>query len=405
MHGMPAHTTPPAEPPQVTERIARLTHGVSGVLLPADQLTPAREAFGEHHLAALGRHLNRDSSNNTIRGYRADWVQWETWCATENLQALPAAPIDVAAWLAAAARATKTTHDRSTGSGRTGPAYALKSLQRRRDAIAAIHAAHDLPDPTSSAVVRQTLSWIRATRLADAPPLHPRATLRPEHLEQMLHHLPGPDWPDGVRRRRDRLILLAGAGGLRDAELVALTLDDITVRNDPACAASLLKIHLRHAATEDEFVLIPRQDPDLFCPVCAFIDWLEVLEAHHEGGDSEVEQLLIRASNAVPPAGRHRCMTYSGADRADGTRRPLLRRIQQGHLGRPPAQAVIIKTIVRDYITQIGLSPSMYGGNTLYALFRHSITLGGPLERILVSEGGLTPTGAINRYRPDTAAN
>lgn len=398
MQGMPAHKTPPAEPPQVTERIARLTHGVSGVLLTPEQLTQARQAFDENHLVVLGRHLDRQPSDNTIRGYRADWVQWETWCRAEGLEALPAQPDDVAVWLAAAARATKAARDRATASENAAPAYALKSLQRRRDAIAAIHAAHNLPDPTSDAVVRQTLSWIRATRLAGTPAPTPRETLRPDHLDQMLHQLPAADWPDGVRRRRDRLILLAGSGGLRDTEIVALTLDDITVHADPDQHASLLEVRLHPAAGDDSVVLIPHQEPPLACPVCAYVNWVELLEAHDEGGDSQVQQLLAPTRGRQGPT-QHRCMDFAGTELADGTERPLLRRIQQGHLGRPPAQAVIIKTIVRQYVAQLGLDPAAYAADTLYALFHNRITLGGQLESDLVAKGSWKPAGAVNRYR------
>ncbi|MBF6150530.1 hypothetical protein IU505_35125, partial [Nocardia nova] len=59
---------------------------------------------------SLRRYLEASQSANTLRAYRADWVAWSAWCATEGRQALPADALDVAVYLAAAADARREQH-------------------------------------------------------------------------------------------------------------------------------------------------------------------------------------------------------------------------------------------------------------------------------------------------------
>ena len=81
----------------------------------------------------------------TVRLYRADWRAFETWCAAEDLAALPATPDTVARFLAAR------------------PALSAGTLARRAAAIAAHHRQRGLAAPTEDAAVT---AWLRQARRA-----------------------------------------------------------------------------------------------------------------------------------------------------------------------------------------------------------------------------------------------
>jgi hypothetical protein len=92
-------------------------------------------------------------SENTLRGYRADWRNFCAWCESHGLSPLPAAPETVAAYIADCASRLK-----------------VGSIQRRLNAIAEAHKATGLDSPTTAGMVRNTLKGIRrALGTATAP--------------------------------------------------------------------------------------------------------------------------------------------------------------------------------------------------------------------------------------------
>jgi len=86
-------------------------------------------------------------------------------------------------------------------------------------------------------------------------------------------------WPAGVAARRDVALLLMGfAGAHRRSELVALTLEDITLPSTDG-----LHVRLRRSKTDQEAhgtvkALPPGRDP-VTCPPCAYVRWRQVLQA------------------------------------------------------------------------------------------------------------------------------
>ncbi|MFD0804018.1 hypothetical protein ACFQZU_22255, partial [Streptomonospora algeriensis] len=87
-------------PAQVREHLVR---GTCSVLVDEGAVEAVRRRFDDEQAGALGRYLASAQSANTLRAYRSDWIAFTAWCLAEGRRSLPADPVDVAVYLAAAA--------------------------------------------------------------------------------------------------------------------------------------------------------------------------------------------------------------------------------------------------------------------------------------------------------------
>jgi integrase len=184
---------------------------------------------------------------NTERAYRSDFDAFQAWCASAELDPLPAEPSTVAAFLRAESAAGK----------------AVATLRRRAATIAKVHRAADLPSPCGSEVVRLALRAIareRGTQQRQAAPLTARDADR--ITDRILR--------EDVRLKdlRDVALMLLGKDLLaRASELVALTVDMISFDPDDRTAHVALRRH--KTSTEAQECLV---GPDA---AAALQRWLE----------------------------------------------------------------------------------------------------------------------------------
>ncbi|MBB4679345.1 site-specific integrase [Crossiella cryophila] len=435
----------PGAASQVVDRLpqlvrARLDQGPRSVLVDTQQLLAVRARFDAEQSESLARYLEASQSPNTLRAYRSDWLAWSAWCAAEGRQALPADPLDVAVYLAAAADTRKPTG---------APAFSPATLERKSAAIAAVHAANGLPSPTRSDVVRLTLRGIRRTRRTQ--PTRKRPVLL-HTLEELLAGLPNPGWPTEPARRRDQLLLLVGfAGALRRSELAALTLDDVTVDTDLTTGEPLLLVHLASTKTDptgihEQRVALPRGQRPHTCPVCAFANWVALLEVNAANGSTALQhhltpqsptaaqpaapqtstatqpaapQTSAAAQSAAPqpptaaqPAGPqssaasrspsttvHTCHAYQGTHLANGSAHPLFPAItKHGHLGTTPISGRAVAELVKRYAARAGLDPALFSGHSLRAGFATQAALGGASDREIMRQGRWSNPRTVHRY-------
>jgi site-specific recombinase XerD len=160
----------------------------------------------------------------TRKAYRSDFALFAVWCTTRGLNACPAAPEAICAFIA---------DEASSGTK-------VATITRR---IAAIRYAHALkgidPLPTTSESVRATMKGIRRTRGAaqarKAPATH-------GVIADMIASC-----PETLRGTRDRALLLLGfAGAFRRSELVALTVADLEA------SEAGLRVTVRRSKTDQE---------------------------------------------------------------------------------------------------------------------------------------------------------
>ena len=156
-------------------------------------------------------------ADETRGAYTRAWQAFAAWCASKNLPSLPAAPVTLAAYLAALA-------DGTAGGRARKPAGSISS-------------SPPSPAPTSC---RPRLA-LRGPRGARRPRRHPphvwhrpppdRPLLVPE-LHRALAAL-----PVSLLGLRDRALLLAGwAGSFRRSALVALDVPDLDARRGASVA-------------------------------------------------------------------------------------------------------------------------------------------------------------------------
>jgi site-specific recombinase XerC len=149
-------------------------------------------------------------SANTTRAYKADWKEFQDWCAARQRSSLPAIPATVANFASMLASDGKK----------------VPTIARKLAAIRFFHRAADLDNPTDHAGVAAILKGIRRT-VGTAPHQKAPATV------DVIHTLLARVEPDTLQGKRDRALLLLGfAGAFRRSELVAITVEDLTFSDE-----------------------------------------------------------------------------------------------------------------------------------------------------------------------------
>jgi integrase len=374
--------------------LTELRKGVRSVLIDAAALRLVRERFDDNQAGSLRRYLEASQSANTLRAYRTDWIAWAAWCAAESRQALPADALDVAVYLAAAADAMRHRDDENAPQQW---AFSAATLERKAAAIAAVHAANGLPSPTRSDVVRLTLRGIRRTRRTR--PKRKRPVLL-HTLEQLLAGVPEPGWPAEPARRRDALALLVGfAGALRRSELAGLRVTDVQVNLDHRTGEPLLLVQLPTTKTDptgisEQRVALPRGQRPHTCPVCAFADWVQLLEVHAAHGNTGIHAWL--ADTPPTPPDIHRCHGFEGTTLAEQPLFPTITR--HGGIGGRPMSGRAIAELIKRYAARAGLDPALFSGHSLRAGFATQAALGGASDREIMRQGRWSNPRTVHGY-------
>jgi site-specific recombinase XerD len=294
-------------------------------LVPSPLLDRARE-FVRHSKA-----------ENTLRGYRADWMAFCSWCESSGLCPLPASPEVVASFIADC-----------TGHLKVG------SIQRRLNAITEAHRAVGLDSPTSSGIVRNTLKGIRRTLGSASVQKAPTLT---EDIRAMVSAADA-----GLIGLRDRaLILLGFAGAFRRSELVTLDLADCAFTKDG------LTIALRRSKTDQDGqgrkIGIPYGANPETCPVRVLQSWTDLAGIT----DGPLFHSLNRHGQVQP--GR-----LSGLD---------------------------VARVVKKLAKRAGLDAAKYAGHSLRAGHATSAAIAGASERSIMNQTGHRSVQMVRRYIRD----
>ena len=196
-------------------------------------------------------YARRSKSEATIRAYRADWGDFDRWCAERRAVSLPASPDTLCEYLA-------------EGAERLRPS----TLQRRLAAIALAHDSAGVHSPTRHAAVRAVMSGIRRTHGSS---VEQKQALRTSEVEVLAGAC-----GDDTAGRRDRALLLLGfAAGLRRSELVTLDVEDLEFVPEG------IVVTIRRSKTDQEghgrLVAVPRGSTALD-PVAAVEAWIDQAE-------------------------------------------------------------------------------------------------------------------------------
>ena len=159
-------------------------------------------------MASVRAYLEAEKSDNTRRAYASDWADFVAWGERVSCPTLPAAPIDVARYLAQLADGGLKT----------------STIQRRTSAIAAAHKAAGYEPPTNFEGVKAVMRGIRR-RLGKRKKKAAPATA--ELLAGAIERIPATK-----RGLRNRALMLVGfACAFRRSELVGIAVEDIERRS------------------------------------------------------------------------------------------------------------------------------------------------------------------------------
>lgn len=216
-------------------------------LVPAGGATTLPATLAET-VERAGEYARQAKAPNTLRAYRSDWLDFDTWCQAHGLEALPATDKTVALYLTEAADRMKTS-----------------TMQRRLSAIAQAHKAAGHESPTKG---RVAMVW-QGIRRAKGTAQKGKAPARTQEVRAMVATC-----GDGLLHARDRALLLLGfAGAFRRSELVGLDVADLDFGADG------LTVTLRRSKTDQEGagqkVGIPYGSTPQTCPVRNLRAWLD----------------------------------------------------------------------------------------------------------------------------------
>ncbi|MET4512578.1 site-specific integrase [Bradyrhizobium sp. I1.7.5] len=200
-------------------------------------------------LAAAIEYAKAEKAPATRKAYGTDFRLFRAWCDEKQVEALPASPETVAAYLA---------HGVKEGAK-------ASTLGRRLAAIRYAHKLASLPTPTDAEAVKATLRGIRRSIGAAKVKKAPAVTSRIKAMAEAC--------PATLIGKRDRALLLLGFGGaFRRSELVALDVEHLEE------TAEGLRAFIAKSKTDQEAqgvtIGIARGSSSA-CPVAALREWLD----------------------------------------------------------------------------------------------------------------------------------
>ena len=223
--------------------------------------------------AAVAEFLAAADAASTRRVYAVGWRVFADWCAAKGYPDSPASVITVQRFIAALARRTRDPVTAGT-------------LAVYRAAIGRAHVDAGLPDPTRHPSVAKLLAGIRATRTeaGETENRAPAVGLNDLRCAVDKAHATAYTWRERLAARRDIAVLLLGwANTARRSELARLTKSDLTLAPHHD-GEDRLRIRLRGTKTARTkvthgYVRRGTGEDALYCPWCATLRWLAVIEA------------------------------------------------------------------------------------------------------------------------------
>jgi site-specific recombinase XerC len=284
------------------ERLAAAVPDYDGTL---DTARRAAEAFAR-----------RSKADNTHRAYRAGVRAWTAWCRVHHGSCLPAAPDDVAAFLA---------EQRQLG-------LKANTIDLRRAAIRYLHWLAGVDLPTGQAAVSETIAGIhRAASAAGERPVKKLAATV-SIVADIVAAIPA-----DLTGLRDRALILVGfVGALRRSEIAALRLEHLT-----ECERGLelyLPVSKGDREGKGETVPLPYGQTAL-CPVSALHAWFDAVGI--------TEGAAFRRIWRSPPP----------KDKPEAEARFLV--------GADAIDDGTVARIIKRRAAAVGLNPELFGGHSL----------------------------------------
>ena len=282
--------------------------------------------------------LKSSKSKNTLRAYKSDYRDFESFCAKHGFDSLPTEPKIVSLYLTYLSKNSK-----------------VSTLRRRLVSISMVHKLKGHYLDTKHPLIIENLMGIKRFKGSFQKGKNP---LLINHLKLIVNVI-NKEKNNEIKNARDKAIVLIGfGGGFRRAELVSLDYEDLEFVPEG------LKIMLKRSKT-DQFGEgmtkgLPYFTNQKYCPVINLKKWLEL---------SKIE---------------------TG---------PIFRRFAKGSVitnNRLTDQTVVL--LIKNYLNLAGIDNSNFSGHSLRSGFATVAAQSGADERSIMAMTGHKSTQMVRRY-------
>lgn len=295
------------------------------------------------------------------------------WCAFKGVEPLPVDPVNLANFLAEQAES-----------------FSPATLGRR---IAAVNKVHDLrghTHPGNHPAVKAVLAGVRRRAGRRQRRMRP---LMLADLRNVLDALDRRHYPAGVAASRDTCLLLFGfAGAFRRSELAALNVGDIALHPTDGLHVRVSKSKTDQEG-EGQVKALPYGRAPQTCPVCAYLDWVQLLLAPDRAA-------LLRLLLGRPEG--HTCRTNLAlAERlADAAELPLFPHIDWTGRMTPGSRLTgqAVNEVVRRRLRSAGVNPAGFGSHSMRAGFITEAIRSGATDRQVMRQTGHKSAATIAVY-------
>lgn len=265
--------------------------------------SPLAQSKLEDALAEARALASKSRADSTWAAYASDWRQFEKYCTSLELRALPCSTETLAAFLASQAADKKSP----------------STIQRRLVAIRLVHTSQNFARPDEDSAIAELMAGIRRVWQ------QPKKRKAPALADDIIAMADAVE-PRSLKGLRDRALLLFGfAGAFRRSELVAIDIADLHYEK------SGVRVTIPKSKTdqnaEGHEIAIYAETGSAYCPVQALKDWITVAEI---------------TSGAI-----------------------FLRMHRHDRLGSAAMTPQSVALVVKDHAKRVELEPSHYAGHSL----------------------------------------
>ena len=289
------------------------------------------------HEATLNN-LKNSKANNTLRAYKSDFKNFESFCSKHGLNSLPTEPKIVSLYLTHLSKNLK-----------------ISTIRRRLVSISMVHKLKGHYLDSKHPIIVENLMGIRRVKGSIQEGKKP---ILINHLKLVINTINEQKIKE-IKKLRDKTIILIGfGGGFRRTELISINYEDLEFVPEG------LKITIRKSKTDQfgEGMIkgLPYFSNEIYCPVKNLQKWLE---------NSKIK---------------------SG---------PIFRRFSKGSSltdKRLTDQTVVL--LMKEYLNLAGIENKNYAGHSLRSGFATVAAESGADERSIMAMTGHKTTQMVRRY-------
>ena len=289
------------------------------------------------HEATLNN-LKNSKSKNTLRAYKSDFRDFESFCVKHGFNSLPSEPKTVSLYLTHLSKNSK-----------------ISTLRRRLVSISMVHKLKGHYLDTKHPIIIENIMGIRRFKGSIQKGKKP---ILINHLKLIINAI-NDKKIDEIKKLRDKSIILVGfSGGFRRNELVSIDYEDLEFVPEG------LKITIRRSKT-DQFGEgmtkgLPYFNNDIYCPIRNLKKWLQI-------SNIKSGPIFTRFSKGMSLTNK-----------------------------RLTDQSVVL--LIKEYLNLAGIENKNFAGHSLRSGFATVAAASGADERSIMTMTGHKNTQMVRRY-------